>query len=179
MNNSKIKNFQSLVIYLIIYSFIGWLMETSYAFYFHRHFVNRGFLFGPICPLYGFGAVILIVFFKNYKKHSLKLFFIAGFVFSAFEYVTGYVLDALFMLKWWDYTNDFLNLNGRISIFYSFIWGIAAILFLNHIHPFMEKRMNKIIQKFPSIYQTILVNILIIVLITDTILSSMHTLKII
>lgn len=171
------KRFQYLVIYFIIYSFIGWTMETTYAFYVHGHFVNRGFLFGPICPLYGFGAIILIIFFKKYKNHSIKLFLTAGFVFSVFEYITGYVLEALFKLKWWDYTSDFINLNGRVSILYSFIWGIVAILFLNHIHPFMKKKAKQIFQKIPSMYKTILVYLLIIILISDTILSSLHVLE--
>lgn len=175
----RISKFQSLVIYFIIYSFLGWTMETFYAFYVHGHFVNRGFLFGPICPLYGFGAIILIIFFKKYRKHSLKLFFIAAFVFSVFEYVTGYVLDALFQLKWWDYTTDFFNLNGRISLLYSFVWGIVSILFLNHIHPFIQKKIKKILQKIPYQYRTILVAFMLVILVADTFLSSLSILKII
>lgn len=175
----RITKFQSLVIYFIIYSFLGWAMETFYAFYVHGHFVNRGFLFGPICPLYGFGAIILIIFFKKYRKHSLKLFFIAALIFSVFEYVTGYVLDALFQLKWWDYTTDFFNLNGRISLLYSFVWGIVAILFLNHIHPFIQKRIKKILQKIPYRYRTILVTFILVILVADTFLSSLSILKII
>jgi len=177
MKQIKNKKFQIFVIYFITYSFIGWAMETSYAFYVHGHFVNRGFLFGPICPLYGYGAIILILFLKKYRKHALKLFFISGFIFSVFEYITGYVLEALFQLKWWDYTNDFLNLNGRISILYSFIWGIAAILFLSHIEPFMRKKIHKIFKEIPNLYQNILVNFILIILITDTLLSSIHILK--
>ena len=179
MEKLSLKNFQSLTIYFIIYSFIGWVMESSYALYYTRHFVNRGFLFGPLCPLYGYGAIILILFFKNYKKHSLKLFFYASFIFSVFEYITSYVLDALFKLKWWDYTNDFLNINGRVSLFYSVIWGIAAILFLNHVHPFISKKVDKLIDKISDKYKIILVSIFIVLLISDTTLSSLHVLKII
>ena len=179
MKKISFKDFQSLVIYFIIYSFIGWSAETAYAFYNLGHFVKRGFLFGPVCPLYGYGAVILILFFKNYKKHSLKLFVYAGFIFTVFEYITSYILDALFKLKWWDYSNDFININGRVSILYSIVWGIVAILFLNHLHPFMSKKVDKLIEKIPIKCKTILVNILIAILITDTILSSLHVLKII
>ena len=175
----KIAKFQSLVIYFTIYSFIGWALETAYAFYVHGHYVNRGFLFGPLCPVYGYGAIILIIFFKKYRKHSLKLFFIAGFVFSAFEYITGYALEAMFQLKWWDYTNDFLNLNGRISLLYSFIWGIAAILFINHIHPFIQKNTRKFLRKIPYLYRTILVSCIIVAVFVDTLLSSLSVLKII
>src|SRR5699024_7994651 len=108
------------------------------------HFTKRGFLFGPLCPIYGFGALILIMFFSTYKKHNLKLFFYAAIVFSVFEYLVSYGMEALFSLKWWDYTAEFMNLNGRISIFYSFAWGIIAILVINFIYPFFKKKVNLI-----------------------------------
>ena len=95
-------------------------METLYAIYNLGHFVKRGFLYGPICPIYGYGALMLIIFFNKYQKHNFKLFICSAVVFSAFEYFVSYILDAMFAMHWWDYTNEFFNLNGRISIFYSF-----------------------------------------------------------
>ena len=81
-------------------------------------------------------------------------------------------MEALFSLKWWDYTQDVLNLNGRISIFYSFAWGIIAILFINFVYPFFKKKINIILSKIPYKVQIIGVNVLLIALIADTVLSS-------
>ena len=129
----KLNRLQVLILYFFLFACIGWLMETSYAIYNLGHFVKRGFLYGPICPIYGYGALILIIFFNKYKKHNFKLFVYAAVIFSAFEYLVSYILDAMFAMHWWDYTNEFFNLNGRISIFYSFAWGKIAILFINII----------------------------------------------
>lgn len=165
-------NFRYLLLYFFIYAFIGWLLETFYAMSTLGHFVKRGFLYGPLCPIYGWGAIILISVLKKYKSNSLKLFFCSAIVFSVFEYVVGFALDALFAAKWWDYTNDFMNLNGRISIFYSFIWGIIALIFINNIHPFVEEKVHKALKKIPNWLQVLCIRCAIIVLIVDTILSS-------
>ena len=126
----KLNRIQLLILYFFLFAFLGWVMETLYAIYNLGHFVKRGFLYGPICPIYGYGALMLIIFFNKYKKHNFKLFIYSAVVFSAFEYFVSYILDAMFAMHWWDYTNEFFNLNGRISIFYSFAWGIIAILFI-------------------------------------------------
>lgn len=170
-STKKMTNFRYLLLYLLIYAFIGWLLETFYAVTTLGHFVKRGFLYGPLCPIYGWGAIILISVLQKYKSNSLKLFFYSAIVFSLFEYTVGFALDALFAAKWWDYTNDFMNLNGRISIFFSFAWGIIAIIFINHVHPFIEKKVNEILKKIPDLAQTILLQIALIAFILDTILS--------
>lgn len=161
-----------LLLYFLIYAFIGWLLETFYAVSTLGHFVKRGFLFGPLCPIYGWGAIILISGLKRYKSNSLKLFFYSAIVFSIFEYIVGYALDALFCAKWWDYTNDFMNLNGRISIFFSFAWGIIAIIFINHIHPFIERKVENFLNKIPNWIQAYSIRFAICMVFIDTILSS-------
>ena len=150
---TKQRDINYLLLYFLIYAFIGWLLETFYAISTLGHFVKRGFLFGPLCPIYGWGAIILISGLKRYKSNSLKLFFYSSIVFSIFEYIVGYALDALFCAKWWDYTNDFMNLNGRISLFFSFAWGIIALIFINHIHPFIERKVEKLLSKITSTIQ--------------------------
>lgn len=167
----KLSSFNYMLLIFFIYAFIGWLLETGYAVYNFGYFVKRGFLYGPICPIYGFGAVILISFMKKYKDNSFKLFIYSMVIFSVFEYVAGYALDALFAAKWWDYSNDFFNLNGRISIFYSFVWGIFAILFVNHIHPFIKKYIDKILANVSYYIQISILYLLTIAYIFDTMLS--------
>ena len=158
-------------IYFLIFSFVGWLLETCFSFYSLGHFTKRGFLYGPLCPIYGWGALMLIIFFSTYKKHNLKLFVYAAILFTVFEYVVSYGMEALFSLKWWDYTSEFMNLNGRVSIFYSFAWGIIAILFVNFIYPFFKKKINIVLSKIPYRIQVISVYVLFAVFVTDTVLS--------
>ena len=146
-------------------------METGFSFYSLGHFTKRGFLYGPLCPIYGWGALILIIFFSTYKKHNLKLFIYSAVIFSVFEYLVSFGMEAMFSLKWWDYTEEVLNLNGRISIFYSFAWGIIAILFINFVYPFFKKKINLLLSKIPYKLQISVVHILFIILIADTILS--------
>ena len=111
------------------------------------------------------------MFFSTYKKHNLKLFIYSAVIFSVFEYLVSFGMEALFSLKWWDYTYEVLNLNGRISIFYSFAWGIIAILFINFVYPFFKKKINLLLSKIPYKLQISVVHILFVIFITDTILS--------
>ena len=101
-NTRDVVNFRNIVLFFVIYSFIGWLLETFYAMTTLGHFVKRGFLYGPLCPIYGWGAIILILGLKKYKSNSLKLFFYSAIVFSIFEYLVSFGLDAMFATKWWD-----------------------------------------------------------------------------
>lgn len=171
-NKLKINKIQLFILYFFIFAFLGWLMETIFAFILSGHFVKRGFLYGPICPIYGYGGVMLIVFLGKYRSNKFKLFVYSAILFSAFEYFVGYGLDALFSMKWWDYTNDFLNLNGRISIFYSISWGVIAIVFLNYIYPFFKKILNRCLSKIPYSVQVKFVYFLCAVWLFDTLLSS-------
>ena len=171
-NKKRLPRIYLYFIYFLVFAIIGWLLETAFSFYSLGHFTKRGFIFGPLCPIYGWGALILIMFFSTYKRHNIKLFFYAAIIFSVFEYLVSFGMEALFSLKWWDYTQDVLNLNGRISIFYSFAWGIIAILFINFVYPFFKKKINIILSKIPYKVQIIGVNVLLIALIADTVLSS-------
>ena len=167
----RLNKTQTYCIYFFIYAFLGWSLETLYSLFVLGHFTNRGFLFGPLCPIYGYGALILCIFLRKYKKNSIALFFLSVIVFSVFEYIVSFGLDALFAMHWWDYTQDFMNLNGRISIFYSFAWGIIAILFINHIHPFFKRKINLLLSKIPYVIQITILRILIVIFIADTIIS--------
>ena len=167
----KLNRIQTLTMYFFIFAFLGWVMETLYSIYTLGHFTKRGFLYGPICPIYGFGALMLILFLAKYRNNNLKLFIYAAIIFSAFEYVVSYGLDALFAMHWWDYTNEFFNLNGRISIFYSFAWGIIAIIFINHVYPFLKKKINLLLAKIPYTVQVSTLYLLCGIWIVDTIAS--------
>ena len=168
--SSKDKVFEYIT-YFFVYSFLGWLIETIYAIFVHGHFVKRGFLFGPLCPIYGFGAVILIMATKKlYKKPFLK-FLIATVAFTLFEYIVSFLLEMLFWLRWWDYLNDFLNIQGRVSLPYSIFWGVIGLILLEKLHPYIQEKIQKITKGNTNNIQTITCIILICLIIVDTILS--------
>lgn len=127
-----------LILFFIIYSFLGWISEVSYAFYNRRIFINRGFLYGPICPIYGLGLVIVIILTNNIKNNLFLLFIFATLITSLLEYITGFLLEKLFHSKWWDYTDDPLNLHGRICLHFSIMWGLATTIIIKIIHPIIN-----------------------------------------
>ncbi len=165
------------ITYFFIYSFLGWLIETIYALFVHGYFVKRGFLFGPICPIYGFGAVILIIATKKlYKKPFLK-FLIATIAFTLFEYMVSFILEMLFGLRWWDYSNDILNIQGRVSLLYSIFWGVIGVILLERLHPYIQTKIQNITQGNTNNIQRIACVCFVIILIVDTTFSAIRYLN--
>lgn len=162
------------IIYFFIYAFLGWIMEVIYALFIHGHFVNRGFLFGPICPIYGFGAIILIMTTKKLYKRPVLKFIIATVSFTVFEYLVSLILEMLFGLRWWDYTNDFLNIQGRVSLLYSIAWGLIGLFLLEKLHPRVENLIQKINAKVSKNAQGFCVAIFVITIIVDTVFSTIR-----
>ena len=168
---SKLASVQKIIIYFYVYSFIGWLMEVIYAMFVERQFVNRGCLFGPLCPIYGCGAVILIISLSRIKDNKILKFFVASITFSVFEYFVSYILELIFNQRWWDYSNDILNLHGRISILYSIVWGILAVFFIDRLHPNIKKKVDKVLKSINKNLRVLIIVLLIIAHTMDTIIS--------
>lgn len=122
-----------------IYGFLGWCTEVAFAAGKERRFVNRGFLNGPICPIYGVGVVAVVVLLEPYKNNLLVLYVASIIVVTALEWVTGFILEKLFHSKWWDYSNMPLNLNGYVCLLFSLIWGVACVAIVKWIHPLIYK----------------------------------------
>ncbi len=178
LENNKFNKKYMYILYFFIFSFLGWVLETIYCFIVLGHFTKRGFLYGPLCPIYGWGAIILITFLSKYRNNGFKLFTYSAIIFSVFEYYVSYLLEALFKAHWWDYSNDFLNLNGRISIFYSFAWGIIALVFVGYIYPFIEKNLKHFISKINFKFATIGCTLLVFTYVIDTVASCFRYLNI-
>ncbi len=119
----------------IIYAFLGWCIEVAYYTVTSGKFVNRGFLNGPICPIYGFGMILLISLLGSLVDNFILLFIGSLILTSTLEFITGFVLEKLFNTKWWDYTDMPFNLKGYISLSFSILWGLASVFVLNIIHP--------------------------------------------
>ena len=169
--NRKLTKFQCYLTYFFIFSFVGWLLETIYSYFVLGHFANRGFLFGPLCPIYGFGGLILIIFLEDLKKHPIQLFFVAIIVFSIFEYIIGYGLDALYNLWLWDYRNELLNINGRICLFYSIAWGVVALVFNYILFPIFKNFLTFLSAKIPIKLQIFAIRLCTMIFIIDVLYS--------
>lgn len=119
----------------VLYSFLGWACETVFCSIAQRRFVNRGFLNGPFCPIYGFGALLILSLFGRYQDDLLAFFLLSIVATSAVEYVTSFLLEKLFRLSLWDYSGRRWNLNGRICLRNSLLFGVMALLTAKVIHP--------------------------------------------
>ena len=118
-----------------IYAFLGWCTEVSYAALKSGRFVNRGFLNGPVCPVYGCGAVIVLWVLEPLRGNLLLLFLGSVALTSLLEWLTGFVLERLFHQRWWDYSQEPFNLNGYICLRFSIAWGLACLFVVELVHP--------------------------------------------
>ena len=118
-----------------VYAFLGWCTEVSYAALVTGKFVNRGFLNGPVCPVYGFGVVIVLTCLTP-LANNLPLLFLGSVVLtSALEWLTGFVLEKLFHQRWWDYSDQPFNLSGYVCLRFSIAWGFACLFVVKLLHP--------------------------------------------
>lgn len=124
--------------YFIIYAFIGWCTEVVYAAVSTGKLVNRGFLNGPVCPIYGFGVLAVIDFLTPVKNNLLLSYAGSVALTSAIEFVTGWILEKAFNHKWWDYSEYPFNIKGYICLKFSLAWGTACLLIMNVIHPMIQ-----------------------------------------
>ncbi len=132
-------------IMFFFYSFAGWCLESVYCSIGEKRLVNRGFLTGPLCPIYGVAAVVLIVLIYNPFKDKPLYVFLLGMLFcDIVEYITSFVMEKLFSARWWDYTYELLNIKGRICLKHTLYWGVISVIFVNTIHPSVENLYSKI-----------------------------------
>lgn len=150
-----------------IYSFIGWVNEVNLGFIQHKKFINRGFLIGPICPIYGCGGVFMTLTLTQFQAHPIAVFILALVSCSVLEYLTSYIMEKLFNNRWWDYTNMKFNLNGRICLECASGFGIGALLMIYVLNPILLP----IIETIPLSTRIILLSIISIALIFDLFVS--------
>ncbi len=129
------ENVLSYLSYFFIYAFIGWCCEVGFAAAVEGRFVNRGFLNGPVCPIYGVGAVTVIIFLTPLENNIAALFIGAVILTSVLEWATGFVLEKFFHEKWWDYSDEPLNIGGYVCLKFSLLWGAACCVVVKAIHP--------------------------------------------
>ncbi len=152
-----------LFLYFIIYSFLGWCMETIYCSLKEHRPVPRGFLYGPICPIYGVGVLMMICFFQPLMDRPVLFYVTATVCMSAWEYFVGWFLETTTHIKYWDYSDTPFNLKGRICLWVSLTWGVLSFLVLYFIHP----RISGPVERIPLIPRYILDGFFLGVLTSD------------
>lgn len=138
--------------YFIIYSFLGYIVETLFGIFTKGVWESRqSFLYGPFCAIYGLGAVIMIVFLHRYEKKYNALF-IGGFIIGSItEYLVSLIGEIILGVKWWDYSNMPLNINGRICVYFSLFWGFLSIYLIASLNPKIDRLINWVKSKFKSL----------------------------
>lgn len=160
-------NLETLFLLFIIYSFLGWVMEEILVSIKEKKIVDRGFLIGPICPIYGCGALLITIVLAKYHSDIPALFILATVLGAALEYFTSYIMEKLFKVRWWDYSHDKYNLNGRICLKTSVGFGLLGVLMIHFLNPFF----THILSMIPNTILQIIAIILAILLVIDTVLS--------
>ena len=151
----------------MIYAVAGWIMEVTCKLIQYKRFINRGFLIGPYCPIYGYGALLITFLLGRYKYDALVLFVMAIVVCGTLEYLTSLVMEKMFKARWWDYSKRKFNINGRICLETLLPFGIMGCLILYIVNP----AFLNIYEKMPNIALHIICGILLAVYITDNIIS--------
>ena len=154
--------FYSYCILFFIYSFLGWIMEISLTLITDKKFVNRGFLLGPCCPIYGCGCILLNLLLHNYTNNVLVLFILTMFTCSLLEYITSFLMEKIFKLRWWDYSQMRFNINGRICLETMAPFSILGVLAIKYATPFFITNINKLSEKAILIISIILTTLFII-----------------
>lgn len=163
----------NIIFYFAIYAFLGWCVEVAYAALNSGKFVNRGFLNGPVCPIYGFGVVFIIAFLTPIENNFFVLFIGAVFITSFIEYMTGFVLEKVFHHRWWDYSDEPFNIRGYICLKFSLIWGIASIFIIKVVHTVIYD----VVRLIPNLVGIIFIAIIIISFLIDFISAVQTVLK--
>ncbi len=130
--------------YFVIYAFLGWVCEDLYCGIPKKKFINRGFLYGPYCPIYGVGALLVLYPLLFVKQYPILVFILGVIITSTLEYITSWVMEVLFKTRWWDYSEHFLNINGRVCLLNSTLFGIMSIVVVYIIHPTIEDFVQSI-----------------------------------
>jgi len=127
--------FSSLFILFTVYSFIGWTLETIYCSILSQKFIYRGFLVGPVCPIYGFGALGIVLVLWPFKNHPELIFIFGTIMTSVLEYAVSFLLEKIFKKSWWDYSDRKFNINGRVCLLNSSFFGGLSLLLIYVLHP--------------------------------------------
>lgn len=161
------------ILYFFVYGFLGWCTEVIFAAFKQHRFVNRGFLNGPICPIYGVGVTLVIACLEAFQSNLLLLYIFSVILVTVLEGVTGWAMDKLFHNKWWDYSKLPFNIGGYVCLLFSLIWGVACVFIVYFVHPLIHQVLSLI----PHTAGIALIAILGIALLSDIIVTTSAIVK--
>lgn len=161
------------ILYFFVYGFLGWCTEVIFAAFKQHRFVNRGFLIGPICPIYGVGVTLVIACLEAFQSNLLLLYISSVILVTVLEGVTGWAMDKLFHNKWWDYSKLPFNIGGYVCLLFSLIWGVACVFIVYFVHPLIHQVLSLI----PHTAGIALIAILGIALLSDMIVTTSAIVK--
>lgn len=147
----------------LIYSFFGWGYETILCSVTQKSLVNRGFLNGPVCPIYGTGALLVIWFLKSFHNKPILLFLVSMLVVSLLEYIVSFLLEKLFHTRWWDYSHIRYNIQGRICLMGALVFGSMSLLLIEVVEPIVDSWIKMI----PNTYLLFSAGIFFIIILSD------------
>ena len=157
----------------VVYSILGWILETCHCSYNQKKLIlNRGFLIGPYLPVYGVTSIVMILFLNEYKQDLFTLFAMSVVYASVIEYIASYLMEKMFKARWWDYSDRKFNLEGRICLKNSILFGICGVLLVKYIHPFILNVINIVPNYIFNIISIFLISVFLIDLIITFIIVS-------
>ena len=158
----------------LMYSIVGWIIEVIDILIEQKKLVNRGFLIGPYCPIYGIGLLLIVHFLKKYTDSVLVLFVMSSFICIVLEYFTSFVMEKLFNARWWDYSDKKFNINGRVCIETTILFGLGGMLVMYILHPFL----TSILDMFSKKVLIIIAIIFMVIFVSDLVISLITILKV-
>ena len=153
----------NIILLFFVYAFAGWCMEVILKYRQYHRFINRGFLTGPVCPIYGFGAVLITIVIGNLasvESGLIMTFALSFLICGAVEYLTSLILEKIFHARWWDYSQKPMNLNGRIWIGNLLLFGIAGVAIIHILNPLLYSVLDRIPLKTRQVLATVLLAII-------------------
>ena len=167
------ENLVETLFYFFTYSVIGWICEDIYVGIGQRKIVNRGFLYGPYCPVYGFGALLVLYGLSNFVDNPILVFIGGVILTSVLEYFTSWIMEVCFHERWWDYTGYPFNINGRVCLRNSTLFGIMALVLMYGVQPHITNFYNSF--SFRTIALVVLIVLCLFIL--DILFTVKHLLK--
>lgn len=155
-------NLLTTILLFFIFSFIGYLWEILLFLFKKGKFVNRGFLKGPWLPIYGYGMILILILLSKFIAKPFLLFLLIILLCGVVEYTTSFLLETLFNKKWWDYSECFLNINGRVCFVGLMFFGIGGIFCVYYITPFLLVKLSNLNYSFKTILVFLLISVYIV-----------------
>ena len=161
-------------LFFLFYSFIGWALEVIQGLVIRKKFVNRGFLIGPCCPIYGYGVLLITFLLNDFMFSPISVFLLSMIICMVLEYITSYFMEVFFKARCWDYSDKKFNINGRVCLETGIPFGLGGAIIMYVVNPFVMSIINKI---NPTLL-VIIGSILLIIYIIDNIISFSTIIKI-